>query len=616
MQKIGSALALLLAAPALGQVEFYQSVDRSEVGTEDTFQLTVVITNAPDGAQLKLPSSNDFETLSRSQSTQMSYQMGFGQGGASMKRTQVYTLVMRANRAGVITIPPSILEAGGRQLEKTEAIRVTVTKGRASAPPPPPSPKKQRGMIQTPFGAFPGFPDMDDEDLGPGNVFGIPEPQVPRSESDLFLRAALDKEEAFVGEQVTYSLTIYSRVDLSSVESVLMPKFEGFWTEDLDTPTQLAPEQKILNGVPYRAYLLRRRALFAVKPGTMSVGAAEADIVTGFLFAGSKVHRKGPALSLKIKPLPPGNDTQNVGRWKLSLDSTKTSVALGEPVQVKVTLEGRGNLKNLALAPLTGPEKLKIYEPTTTDKVTNTRGTLGGRRTLEYVIVPQATGTWTVPGLKFDFFNPDTEKFETSTTPDLTLVVGSGNPTAPGGVGSAVVDSGPRNRLEAGGLKLLRHSPRFDSNAMPVWQRPYFLPLIASPWALLLLGAVVGGLRRLGGTDSAASRRKLLAKEARTRLATAEKLVTSQDASGFYVEIEKALYAFVEAHLNVSAFGLTRAALDEKMKEAVVHHEARTKILSVLETCDLGRYAPGMGEVSARKKALSDAAAAMEAWAQ
>jgi hypothetical protein len=34
----------------------------------------------------------------------------------------------------------------------------------------------------------------------------------------------------------------------------------------------------------------------------------------------------------------------------------------------------------------------------------------------------------------------------------------------------------------------------------------------------------------------------------------------------------------------------------------------------VFETCDLGRYAPGMGDSQARRRALDDAAHAMEVW--
>ena len=276
MARIGSALALLLvAAPAVAEVEFYQTVDRDKVGTEDTFRLTIVVGDAPQGATVQFPTPTDLEVLSRSDSTQMSYSIGAG-GAGVIKRIQKYTLVMRATRSGTVTVPPAVLSTGSRSY-KTEPLKLEVIKGRTAAPAQPAQPQ--------PPNPFAGF---GDEDPFGGGFPGL-EPQIPRSDSDLFLRATLDKEEVYLGEQATLTLTIYSRFDLSSVDSVTMPKLEGFWSEDIESPTQLSPEQKTIGGVPYRSYLLRRRALFPVKSGAITVDAAEADITTGYLFAGHRV---------------------------------------------------------------------------------------------------------------------------------------------------------------------------------------------------------------------------------------------------------------------------------------------------------------------------------------
>ena len=55
-----AVLALLAASPAWADIEFYQSVDRTEVGTEDTFRLTVVVADAPPSAQVQFPAPKDF----------------------------------------------------------------------------------------------------------------------------------------------------------------------------------------------------------------------------------------------------------------------------------------------------------------------------------------------------------------------------------------------------------------------------------------------------------------------------------------------------------------------------------------------------------------------------
>ncbi len=602
MARIGSALAvLLLATPAMAEVEFYQTIDRDKVGTEDTFRLTIVVAGAPDGANVQFPAPADLEVLSRSQSTQMSYSIGAA-GTGNIKHVQKYTLVLRANRTGTLTIPAAVLTAASRTY-KTEALKVEVTKGTLA---PPPQAQAPRTTFPPPFGDSDPF----------GGLFGN-QPQTPTTDSDVYLRATIDKGEVYLGEQVTMSLMVFSRYDLSSVDSVTMPKLEGFWSEDIDSPTQLAYEDKVINGVLYRAYILRRRALFPMKTGVVTIDAAEADITTGVAFTGQRIHRKGNVLMVKVKTLPKGGSTSNVGRWRLTTEVSQTRIALGEPVQVKVSLEGRGNLKNANVPPLSGPPSLKIYEPQTTDRLTSVKGALGGKRTLEYVVLAQQTGTFTLPGLNFSYFNPETKKFEDSKTDPIVLTV------TPGAGGSTVVtvpnsnntpDPTQKNQLVATGLKSLRHTGSFRAPRRPIYSLPFFLPLALAPLGLSLGFGLFGITRRLvTKTDPAASRRRQ-AKAARARLASAEKLQATGKTGDFYAEVEKALLSFVEAKLSGPVSGLQRSQLDERMAAQNVAPAIRARVLAVLETCDMGRFAPGMGEADARSRALDDAAAAMQAW--
>jgi hypothetical protein len=613
MRKTGSWSALTLlgtllaAGVAHAELEFYQTVDRNKVGTEDTFHLTIVVGDAPDGATVQFPAPSDFEVLQRSQSTQMSYSLGSGNAGV-IKRVQKYTLTMRANRTGKLVIPPAALSTA-QKTHKTDAITLEVVKGRLLSDAPAPS--RGASPFPDPFGGFFG-PDND-----PFQGFPQPpEPDVPRGSSDTFLKASVDKESAYVGEQVNFSLYIYSRADLASVDSVTMPKLEGFLSEDLDSPTQLAPEQRNIGGVPYRAYLLRRRAIFPLKPGEITIGAAEVDITTGWLYQGSRAHRKGNALTLKVKPLPREASGLNVGRWRVASEASQTSVQVGAPLQVRVTLEGIGNLKSAVMPKLVGPSALRIYEPTTTDKVQIRRGTFGGSRVQEYVVLPQQTGTFVLPALKLKYWNPDTSQIEESGTDPITLNVGAGTSSlipapAPGGSNDLPT---PKNRLEEGGLKQLRHTARFESRSRPLWARTWFVPFAAGPFALTFAFAAFSLVRRATSGTDPVSEKKKKAKAARARLAAAEKLKRTGKTQDFYAEVEKALYAFLDTRLNEPAAGLTREQLDRKMTEASVDENVRAYVKSALETCDMGRFAPGMGDAAARGRALDEAAQAMEAW--
>ncbi|MFZ5467837.1 MAG: BatD family protein [Myxococcota bacterium] len=612
------AFGLLAAATVeAAEVELYQTVDRNQVGTEDTFRLTVVVANAPDTAQLQLPAPQDFEVLSRSQSTQMSYQLGGG-GAGSIQRVQKYVLVMRANRAGTLTIPPAVLTTAQRTF-RTESVQVEVKKGRVTDPnAAPPRQGSMFGQLPDPFRnlPLPGFP----EDFG-DDPFGFPEPDIPRSDSDLFLSAAVDRSEVYVGEQTTLSVYVFSRMDLSSVDKFIAPKLDGFWSEDLDdSPRQLTAESRVVGGVPYRAYLLKRWALFPTKSGTFTLAPSEADITTGYLFAGRRISRTSNPVEVKVKPLPSGAPKGfsggNVGKWRLTVEATPTQVKLGEPVTVRVALEGQGNLRNVMLPSLTAPPPVKVYDPTTTDKVAVKRGLFGGKRVQEYLVMPQQTGTFTLPGLTLPFYDPELRRYDESRTDDIRLTVlpGAGGAHAiAGGSNNAAPDPSEKNQLAATSLKALRYQADFAAPRVPAWRRPFFIPVALAPPVLWLSFALLGWARSTLGREDAVSLTKKKAKAARARLAAAEKLAARGSADAFYAEVEKALLHFLEAKLGVPVGGLTREGLSERLSAAGISAERSRAVLAVLEACDIGRFAPGAGGGS-RAQLLDDAAAAMGGW--
>ncbi len=616
-----AAVCLFVAATAASAEElaFYQTVDRNEVGLEDTLRLTVVLQNVPRGARLDLPEFDGFEVISRTPVDQTSIKVD--NQGSRIDRVTQWVIVLRAKKTGTLTIGASRLEAGGEKYV-AEAIRITVKPG-SVAPPK----QAQRGGGRGGLGGLPdpfkdffgqGFPGVP----SPRDLF--PEPEIPRGDSDLFLRTYVDSKEAFVGEQVTMTVYLFSRVDVAGVESVTFPQLEGFWSEDIDSPTNLTSEQRVLNGVPYRAYLLRRKALFPMRAGALEINAVEAEITTGYLFAGHKVNRKGNKVTLEVKPLPPGAPkgfaATNVGRWRLSLDATPTDVALGEPVTVKVTLDGVGNVKNAPVPRFEAPRGFKTYEPTTTDKPVVRNGVYGGRRTQEYIAMPTQTGTFTFPALEFPYFDPKAKAYKVSRTEPLTVRVRQGtgpgataNVAGPGAPSGAAGNDGPRNVLSSDGIHPVRHAVALLSPGPPSWERPWFVPALLSPLALWMGLGLLGFARaRLGREDEGATRRKK-ARAARRRLVAAEKLRDAGSAEAFYAEVERALHSFLEARYGEPFMGLTHDALSARLGEMGVVEEARAKVRGVLETCELGRYAPGGGDVTAREKLLEDAAAAMEA---
>ena len=65
------------------------------------------------------------------------------------------------------------------------------------------------------------------------------------SSKELFVLTEVDKDELFMGEQVTVTYKLYTRVQLG-LEKIDYPKSVGFWQEDLSIPQPVSIIVKII----------------------------------------------------------------------------------------------------------------------------------------------------------------------------------------------------------------------------------------------------------------------------------------------------------------------------------------------------------------------------------
>lgn len=608
MRRTGSPLAaaavLALAASALAAEApvVSQEVDRSEVGTDDIFTLTVRAVDAPSGASLQLPDVPTVETIGTSRGVESSIR--FGGGGPRVQQTSTLRVRMRALKPGKLVLPPAELHTASGVF-KSQTVTLMVKSGHVQGPQGTARPRPD------PFGMGP----FGDDDENPFDVFR--RRQQAAGERDLFLRGELDKKEVYQGEQATLSLWIYARVDLSRVDAVTMPKLDGFWTEDVETPKELSGETRMVDGVPYRAYLLRRLALFPVKPGPREIGPVEADITTGFLFAGRREHRASQPLTVKVRPLPPGAPAgfqpSAVGAWALTAELTSERTELGAPVTLRISVEGRGNVKDLVLPRPVVPPALKLYEPTTSDKTSTVRGRIQGRRTQEFLVLPQQTGTFEIPPLELAYFDPETQRYERSRTAPLTLAVvpGAGASTVAAAPGRTE-EPAARNVLNATALRPLRVSAALD-RPPPPWRRAWFLALLGLP-PLIFAGALAGQAvqRRRARSDPRGEQRRR-EQRARARLVALRTSGQGMDDVAFSAEVDAAVAELLSVRLGTPVTGLTREALRARLAEAGAPPELQARVIRVQDACDEVRFAPGAARMD-RAAVLDDAEALAGGW--
>jgi hypothetical protein len=215
---------------------FTASVDQNKVAAGSQVQVTFTVSGGEvNGVKnFKAPNFTPFVVTSGpSQSTNMQWINGQMSGSVS------YTYMLYARQTGKFTIEPAAIEYKGKTL-KTDPLSVEVTQGK-----PQQSQKKQ-------------------EEAGAASVG-----------DNLFIKASADKQRVRLGEQLTVTFRLYTRLSVAAYDLTKAPTFEGFWSEDFDMPKQPAASNETVNGKQYRVLTMKKTALFATQAGQLKIAPLE-----------------------------------------------------------------------------------------------------------------------------------------------------------------------------------------------------------------------------------------------------------------------------------------------------------------------------------------------------
>jgi hypothetical protein len=278
-----------------------------------------------------------------------------------------------------------------------------------------------------------------------------------------------------------------------------------------------------------------------------------------------------------------------------------------KPATLKISIAGTGNVRTVPDPVLPELPEFRIYESGTSTDTDTRNGVVSGRKTYEYVLVPQTAGPKTIPALDLSFFDPDRESYRTESAPELALGV------LPAEEGDAGPDLPARAAIARLGrdIRYIHEPETIRAVGAPVHRRAWFLLLQLLP--LASLGAAVAVRRRrdrFAGEEGleryvrapAAARREL--KEARERLAAG-------DSGGVCSSISKALVDFIGARLKVGARGMTLAEISELLRSAGAADATVDRVRRLLSECDLGRFAGSEGTVES-ERLLSEADACLK----
>jgi len=571
---------ILIYAAVLYPQSFTASVQSTTVGINDQFEVTFNFSgqNINGVRSFTPPNFKGFMILSGpNQSTSMQIINGAVSGSRS------YSYYLQAQNVGKFTIGSAIINYNDKTFS-TQPLTITVGKGS-----PKSSPQQQSSS------------DVSQKDIA----------------DNLFILATSDKEKVDLGDQVTVTYKLYTRLNIASQMQVAkLPSYQELWAEEISIPNNITFSTEMYKGKQFRVGVLKKVALFPSRAGELSVTPLVLDVPVQIqqkkkgsgnnLFddffndpffntvQNVNYNAKSNTIKLYVNPLPfqnvPKSYNGAVGNYTLTSQINSTSTKANEPVTLKINITGSGNIQLLNMPELNLPPGFDKYDPKTSEQINRT-GRINGTKTFEYLIVPRSSGKKEIPPVLFSYYNPEKSSYVTLSTPSYFIDVEQGSNSGSGNVAGYSKEE----------IKMLSQDIIYIKTSTGDLTRQGDSTIFgfgfwtAALLPLFLLSGLIIWKRR---SDKLAGNLQLLRyqraqKVARARFKTARNLMEANNQTGFYAEISQALFGYLEDKLHIpkAEISLDRAVVELQKKN--IDGELINKLRDCTEKCQYARFAPG-----------------------
>ncbi|MFZ9886944.1 MAG: BatD family protein [Myxococcota bacterium] len=392
-----------------GELELRVTSNATRVQEGDVFQVDVTISISgmqQDPDELVLPDMSAFEVV-RQERGPTSQQTTIINGNMTSSRRFGFVFHLKGKRSGKASIGEGRVRAAG-QSATSKPLTIDVV----------PRPARTAGD--------------ESSALDPSARFAGQ--KAPR----YFVDARLDRDEAYLGEQVTYTVAVYATeyidLDLRGLEA---PKPSGFWSELLENATRIRPSQRVINGTTYLVYEIMKVALFPLEVGAHTLDPIRVTVLTaqGTWGRRNEVQVSSEPIRIVVNGLPAAGrpvdfPEGNVGRWQLRAEVSEPEVPLGQPFTLAIKAGGEGHLQALSLPDVSGVIRdARLFPPTTHELKAVEQGRLIGEKKLEVLVQPNQAGVFLVPAFTLPYFDPEARAYVEATSDPLEVRVTAAQPT-------------------------------------------------------------------------------------------------------------------------------------------------------------------------------------------
>ncbi len=516
--------------------------------------------------------------------------------GKTTKTSQTsYTYILQAKKTGTFQLASATATVKGTEIH-SRAAQVTVVEGRDEA-----------AAAQGSSGGTSG---------NASGSAGEARQSASQNTGEIFMRLNLSKREAVVGEPITATLKIYQRANLTGFEDAKFPKFNGFWSQEVDTPQNIEFQREQVGDKMFNAAVLRRWVLIPQKSGTLTIDPSEVVCLvnvrtqrpkTGSIFddffendyVTQRQRVMTPAIGVKVTALPggaPAGFSGAVGEYSVSARISKDSLRTHDAASLIVTVTGKGNVSLVEAPKITFPPDFEAYDVKATS-ATDKSGT-NGSKTFEYPFIPRSPGSFTLPPVRFSYYDVKGRRYATASTDSLRLSVAR----SAGGATQPVQDGAGTLTVDRKGVKNLGEDIRFIKTKTSLSEDKGFLvgkPLFWGLAAFLVLAAAAVwlSLRKLAArrADVVGTRNRKATRQALKRLKLAGDFLNKNLYTAFYEELHRALIGFIADKLTMDMADQSKENIAEALSARGVPEATVKSFTDLLDACEYARYAPDAG---------------------
>ncbi len=572
-----SVLFFSLAAAAWAQVSITARVNKTALTLDDELTLSVEINGASGNMMMpSLPSLPAFNVYSRE----------IIQNTLNGKTTTSFRYTLMPRFVGKATIGAIRFTHNGKTYQ-TDPITVNIYRNAQGVQNAQPAATTAKAVSTGNYDSavVKKAPQKADPNLPPLER-SLANQAYARGDENYFLVAAVSDVNPYVNETVSLAVRFYYNRPFYDAP-YQKPSTSDIFMEEAGS----SQGTQSIGGVLYR-YEEQRYLLTAAAPGKAVIGPATVRYMTGSsplsaldrLFGGSLVQAEETAqsepITLQVRALPTDGKPKSfygaVGDgYTLTAQADRTEVEAGEAVTLTITVKGPGNLKPTADLQLPAIDGFKMYSTqATSGSVPASNGQIRGYKVFKTVLVPVASGIYTLPAVAWSYFNPAEKAYKILKTEPIQLKV---SPSTKTGAGIDFGAADPSNGFQTLGKDIsylkTTHAPAPGLLArLSTWQTLNWLML-----AVLALSVLFASV----GRKSLAQKRAYAAAKSRLKKAQSDE------------DVADAVSGYLQQKLKISTGSLPLKAIVKALQHRGITPATAEAFLLLWQRLDTARFAPG-----------------------